>query len=54
MNLIRYKNTKIVNLSNIFLTKKLLVNFNVEFAMTLAGKFGIRLDEYLNLEHYTI
>jgi hypothetical protein len=54
MNLLRFKKTKLANVTNSFLSKKLLININIEFATTLASQYHIKLDEYLNLEHYSI
>jgi hypothetical protein len=54
MNLLRFKKTKLANMANSFLHKKLLININIEFANDLASQFHIKLEEYLNLEHYTI
>ncbi len=36
------------------MNRKLLVNVSLEFASLIGREFEIRLDEYLNLEHYNI
>jgi hypothetical protein len=54
MNLIRLSNTKISKVPTLIMNKKLIVNINLDFATLLGREFEIRLDDYLNLDHYNI
>jgi hypothetical protein len=52
LNLLRYINSSSTFSSNINFNRKIIINFNVEFAMETAEDCGLKLSDFINLNNY--